>query len=337
VAAEVEQAAKMRQMILAYQISQCLHVAAKLGIADILETGPKSIGELAARTGTEPAALGRLLRVLACHGVFAGDERAQYSLNSLAMLLSSKAPHSLRSAAIYWGEPWMWEAWGHLAHSVRTGAPAFDHLHGVSFFDFLERMPEAASTFDCFMSDGLHPRHRAVAEAYDFSQAGTILDIGGNQGAQLVEILTANPEARGILFDRPHVLEGARGRLRDAAVIDRCALAPGDFFDGVPEGADIYLLSQIVHDWNDERALRILRNCRRATGRQAKLLLIEQVFDPLAPLPATALLDLTMLAIVGGKERSADEYRTLLDLAGFSLSRIVATASPFSIIESLSA
>jgi hypothetical protein len=331
--AELEAAAKMRHMILAYQISQCLHVAAKLGIADFLETGPKSIGELATATGTQPAALARFLRVLASHGVFTSDERAQYSLNPLAMLLSSKASHSLRSAALYWSDRWMWESWGHLAHSLRTGAPAFDHLHGASFFDFLERTPEAASTFDRFMSEGLYARHHAVAEAYDFSQPITVVDIGGNQGAQLVKILTANPEARGILFDRPHVLEGAQRQLQHAAVIDRCAVVAGDFFECVPERADIYLLSQVIHDWDDELALRILRNCRRAMGGRAKLLLVEQVLDPLEPRPATALLDLTMLAIVGGKERTADEYRSLLDSAAFSLTRIVATDSPFSIIE----
>ena len=337
-AAELEPADEMArdrllQMILGYQISQCLHVVAKLGIADLLMTGPKSVGELAAATGTEPTALGRLLRALTCHGVFTSDERKQFSLNPPAMLLCSRAPHTLRSAAVYWGERWMWEPWGHLAHSLRAGSPAFDDVHGARFFDFLERVPQAASVFNAFISDGLYARRSAVVNAYDFSQAGVIMDVGGNQGAQLVEILKANPAARGILFDRPYVIEGARGRFREAGIIDRCAVIAGDFFDGVPCGADIYLLSQVIHDWNDGPALNILCNCRRAMGPRAKLLLVEHVLNPLNTQRATALLDLTMLVIVGGKERTVDEYGSLLDSAGFSLSRMLPTASPFCIIE----
>jgi hypothetical protein len=323
----------MRQMILAYQISQCVHVAAKLGIADLLEAGPKSLEELAAATGTEPAALERLLRALVCHGVFSEDGGSRYSLNPLGRLLARSAPQSFNSAALYWGERFIWESWSHLAHSVKTGEPAFQHLNGESFFDFLERTPDVAAIFESFMSKGLYARHRAVAEAYDFSRSSTIVDVGGNQGAQLVEILTRNPRARGILFDRPHVLKGAQSYLEKAALSDRCMLVDGDFFDDVPEGADLYLLSQIVHDWVDEQALAILRNCRRAMSRASALLLIEQILDPLQPQPATVLLDLTMLVILGGKERSAAEYRKLLANAGFSVSRVLTTLSPFSIIE----
>ena len=324
---------RLRRMILGYQISQCLHVAAKLGIADLLEEGPKPVDELAQVTGTHPDALARFLRALACQGVFAVDKQGRISGTPIAMLLRSARPQSLRLAAIYWCERWMWEPWGHLAHSLRTGAPAFDHVHGTRFFEFLARTPEAASVFDWFIADGLHARPKAVVRAYDFSQSRLIADIGGGQGALLAEILGATPAARGMLFDRPHVLEGASERLKEACVLDRCSTIAGDFFEKVPGGADTYLLSQIIHDWADEPARVILRNCRQVMESSGTLLLIEQVLDPLRPQPATALLDLTMLAILGGKERTAGEYSSLLTEAGFKLSRIVSTASPFSVIE----
>jgi O-methyltransferase domain/Dimerisation domain len=220
---------QLRRMILGYQISQCVHVAAKLGIADLLENGRKSIGELATATRTHPPSLERLLRALSSHGVFAVGQQGRFSLTPVGNLLRSRAKDSLSAAAIYWGERWIWEPWGNLLHSVRTGAPAFDHVHGVSFFNFLARTPEAAQVFDLFISEGLHTRPHAVVAAHDFSLSKVIADVGGGQGAMLVEILKANPAARGILFDRPHVIEGARSLLRYGSERGRYLLAVSDY------------------------------------------------------------------------------------------------------------
>jgi ubiquinone/menaquinone biosynthesis C-methylase UbiE len=326
---------RLRKIILGYQISQCLHVAAKLGIADLLVEGPKPVEELAVATGTNPAALGRFLRLLICEDIFAVDAQGRISLTPIGRLLSSAASHSLRPAAVYWSERWMWGPWGNLAHSLRTGAPAFELVHGVSFFDFLEHTPDARALFDGFISDGLHARPRTVVESHDFSQSRVIADIGGGQGALLAEILRANPTMRGILFDRPQVLEGARNRLEDAGVMERCSIVAGNFFEQVPSGADTYLLSQIIHDWADEPARVILRNCRRVMDGGGKLFLIEQVLDHQRPQHTTALLDLTMLVILGGKERTASEYDSLFVDTGFKLVRIISTASPFSVIEAV--
>ena len=324
---------RLRQMILGFQVSQCLHVAAKLGIADLLKDGPMSAGELAVATRTEPAALDRFLRALSSHGVLTVDGEGRFCSTPIADFLRSGETHSLWAAAIYWGERWITEPWGNLLYSLQTGAPAFDVLYGSSFFDFLARTPEAGQVFDRFIAEGLHMRPHIVVNACDFSRANVIADIGGGRGATLARILKANPAARGILFDRAHVIEGARSHLEDSGVINRCSIVPGDFFETVPSGADTYLLSQIIHDWSDKPAVAILKNCRRAMDLNGKLLLVEQVLDPLRPKPATALLDLTMLAVVGGRERTAEEYDMLLTYAHLKLSRIIPTTSPFSIIE----
>jgi ubiquinone/menaquinone biosynthesis C-methylase UbiE len=328
---------QLRRMLLGYQLSRCLYVAAKLQIPDLLEDGPKSADELATATGTQPAALGRFLRVLSSHGVFALDELGRFALTPLASLLGRGTARSMWAAAIYWGERWIWQSWGDLTHSLRTGAPAFDAVHGASFFDFLAQAPEAAEVFDRFIADGLYERPKAVLAAYDFSHSNVIADVGGGQGAMLAAILNANPDARGILFDRPQVIAGARTKLEDAGVIDRCSIVAGDFFKTVPSGADTYLLSQIVHDWPDEPAAAILRNCRRVMDASGRLFLIEQVMDPLRPEPATALLDLTMLAVLGGRERTAQEYAMLCTHADLRLARIIPTCSPFSIMEAVPA
>jgi ubiquinone/menaquinone biosynthesis C-methylase UbiE len=326
---------RLRQMILGYQVSRCVHLAAKLGIADLLEDGPKSACELATRTRTQPTALERFLRVLSSHGVLAVDDLGRFSLTPIAALLSSRATHSLWAAAVYWGEPWIWQPWEHMLHSLQTGTPAFDVLHGTSFFNFLARTPEAGRIFDRFIAEGLHERPHTVVSAYDFSQSNVIVDVGGGQGAMLAAILAANPAARGILFDRQNVIEGAHARLVGAGVSNRCSIVSGNFFEMIPGGADTYLLSQIIHDWTDEPAITILRNCRRAMGTGGKLFLIERLMDRLRPEPTTALLDLTMLAVLGGQERTLEEYCVLFLHANFRLSRIIPTGSPFSIIEAM--
>jgi len=329
--------AELRQMILGYQLSQCISVAAKLGIADLLHGRLRSADELAEATGTNAAALARFLRVLSSHRLLSVDRHGRFSLTPLGQLLRTDTGHSLWAAAVYWGEQWIWQPWGNLLNCLRTGAPAFDHMHGMSFFDFLTRFPDAGEVFDRFIAEGLHARPAAVLNACGFSRSNVIADVGGGRGAMLAAILKARPAAHGILFDRPNVLESARNQLADAGVIDRCAIVPGNFFEEVPRGADTYVLSQIIHDWDDERAISILKNCRAAMDANSRLFVIEQLLDVKSPEPATALLDLTMLIVLWGKERTVDEYDLLFSQANLKRLRIIPTASPFSIVEAIPA
>ena len=314
-------------------LAQALAVAAKLCVADLLNAGPKTPAEIATATGTEAAAMYRVLRALAGAGIFAEDESGRFGLTSLAGPLRSDAADSIRAYAVMAGERWVWQSVGALEHSLRTGAPAFDYVFGAPIFDYYAAHPDAAQV----SADGLKSVGRgqdaAVAAAYDFSRAGTVVDVGGGQGGLLAAILAASPLARGVLFDLPHVASMARQNLETAGLSARCRTEAGDFFKEVPAGGDIYLLRKVIHDWDDERARHILRTCRSAMTEGSRLLLLEMVV-PAGNTPSYAkLLDLLMLVYAGGRERTESEYRNLLVSAGFSMKRIVPSASAISIIE----
>jgi hypothetical protein len=244
-----------------------------------------------------------------------------------------KAPVSLRAYAILLGEEWHWRAWGRLRHAVRTGECAFEHVSGMQVFDFLARHAEAAKVFDAAMTSRSSIEDRAIAAAYDFAR-GTIVDVGGGRGSLMITILRQNPQARGILFDRPHVIAGAAAPAGEAGVADRCRVLAGDFFDRVPAGGDVYLMKKIIHDWDDERARAILANCRAAMTAAGRLLLLEQVILPGNGPSFGKVADLQMLVMTpGGRERTEAEYRTLLAAAGFELTRIIPTDCPLGMIE----
>jgi hypothetical protein len=324
----------LQQMTNGYWITQIIYVAAKLGIADLLKGDPRTIQELARSTATHPPSLYRLMRALASLGVFRENEDGTFETTTLGRCLISGSPGALRARAIANGEEW-YRAWGGLLHSVRTGETAFDHVLGMPLFEYLSANAGAATTFNEAMASSTELAARAVAEAYDLSRVGTIVDVGGGTGAFLAVILTANPGARGILFDRPGVVAGASDVLTRAGVADRCAVVAGDFFETVPSGGSAYILSWIIHDWDDDRAVTILGNCRRAMAGDARLLIIEQVV-PLGNEPSLSkLYDLQMLALAGGRERREDEYRTLLAAANLELARIIPTSTPRSVIEAL--
>ena len=230
------------------------------------------------------------------------------------------------------GEEW-YSAWGGLLQSVRTGDTAFDQIFGMTLFEYTGANPEAAAVFNEAMADSTLMAARVVAGAYDFSQAETIVDVGGGTGAFLAGILRANPQSRGVLFDQPNVVAGSDGLLASAGVADRCDVVGGDFFETVPVGGDIYILSWIIHDWDDARSLTVLRNCRRAMGDDARLLVIEQVVPPGNDPSLSKLYDLHMLVLSGGRERSEDEYRDLLAASDLRLARVIPTGIPRSVIE----
>jgi hypothetical protein len=317
-------------MITGYWVSQMVHVAAKLGLADRLNDGPKTADELALATGTHARSLYRLLRALASIGVFSEGEGGRFSLTPLAETLRADVPGSQRATVLMMvGQ--FYDAWGDLLGSVRTGRPAFEALHGRRFFEFLGENPDQARTFDDAMSAFNDRKTTAMLEAYDFSGVSVLADVGGGNGSTLASTLRRHPEMRGILFDLPGVV--GRAEIRAAGLADRCRVIGGSFLDGVPDGADAYLLRHIVHNWDDERAVSILRNVRGVMGRGARLLVVERVIPPGNGPLFGKFMDLTMLVVHGGMERTEEEFRRLFEAAGLRPTRIVPTASDVSVIE----
>ncbi len=320
------------RLINSYQVSQAIHVAATLGIADLLNDGPRSVEELARATGADPSALGRLLRALASSGLFSRSDDG-YQLTPLAEPLRSDVPDSLRAWAIRVGEPDFWDTWGHLLDAVKTGESPYLALHGMTPWAYREVHPEANEIFNQAMTALSTGVGDAVVESYDFSGVELLVDVGGGEGALLAAVLSANSGLRGILFDQPHVVPEAQALLGRAEIASRCEIVAGSFFDAVPAGADAYLLKSIVHDWDDEAAGRILRVCRAAIAPGGRLLVVERVIRPgNGPDPAT-YSDLNMLVMLGGRERTEDDFERLYAATGFRLTRIVPTASGFSVVE----
>jgi SAM-dependent methyltransferase len=324
----------INQLICGYWKSQCIYVAAKLGIADLLANGTLSSDELAERTATHPPALFRLLRALASLGVFAEEPGKRFRLTPAAEILRSDIPGSKRALAIMMGEEYF-RAWGELLYSVRTGKPAFDQIFGQPLFNFLAQHSEQAAIFDKAML-GAHGRDAAaILDAYDFSQFTSVADIGGGNGTTLCAILERHSKLQGTLFDLSGVIERARATVEKSSLSDRIHLVGGNFFETAPTGADACVLRHIIHDWDHEKAIRILKNVRRAIAPHGRLLIVEAVI-PAGNEPCFAkLLDLTMLVAPGGQERTEEEYRDLLGHAGFRLARIVSTSTEDSVIEGI--
>ncbi|MEW6273040.1 MAG: methyltransferase [Thermodesulfobacteriota bacterium] len=252
------------QMSVGHYVPRALYVAAKLGIADLLKDGPRSATELAAATGTQAGALRRVLRLLVSTGLFDEREDGAFALTDLSQCLRSDVPGSARSIVLLFTGPRIQESWGELEYCVRTGEPAFRKRGVDDPFADMAKDPEATAVFDAAMADGTRFAAMAVAATYDFSQLGTLVDVGGGNGALLIGILSAHPHLRGVVFDQQHAVERARGQIAAAGLADRCTAAAGDFFAAVPEGGDAYVLKHVIHDWDDERAVAILRNCRSA-------------------------------------------------------------------------
>ena len=319
------------------RITQLLYVAAKLGIADLLTEGAKRSEELAQTVGAHPRTLYRVLRALASLGIFAEEPDQHFRLTPMADLLRTEAPASLRPFAVLSGEEWVWRAEGALLDSVHTGQAAFNRVHGMGAFDYYAQHAEAAACFQAAMTSLSGPEGQAILEAYDFAGMATIIDVGGGQGALLAAILQRYPQARGVLFDLPAVVESAQSLLDAAGVADRCTRVAGDFFQGLPGGGDAYLLKRVIHDWEAPQAQAILTQCRRAMAAHSRLLVMEGVL-PAGNTPSLGPLDdITMLVHYGALERTEAEYRVLLNSAGFTLVRVMPTQAALSIIEGLPA
>ena len=322
------------EMATAYWLSQAIYVAAKLGIADLLRNGPQSCVALATSTGSDVPSLFRLMRALSSVGIFAHRGEDRFALTRLAEPLQTGVHGSLRAMVITIGEI-HYQACGSLLHSVHTGSPAFDSVFGASLFDYLQQNVEAADAFNQGMANVSSMLAYAVLMAYDFAGISSIVDVGGGQGKLLEKILQFTPDITGTVFDTASTIERAKQRLGNDAWCRRCSYVIGDFFTSVPQGANAYLLCGVIHDWDDRRAIRILRNCRRVMAGKGRLLIVDMVVPGTDAMSFSKLLDLNMLAMTGGRERTKAEFHALLDAADYELTRIIPTMAPQSIIEAV--
>jgi len=312
-----QSAVALRRLVNGYQVTQAVHVATTLGIADLLADGPRSSDDLAAVTGAHPGALYRLLRALAGAGVFREDDAHCFALTDLGDGLRSDAPNSLAGWTAFVGEPYHWQVWGDLLYSVQTGEDAFHHVHGTDPWSYRASHPERSARFDNAMASMSRQVAAAVLTAYDFGRFGTVVDIGGGSGTFLATILARHATMHGILFDLPHVVAGAGPILAAAGVADRCTVVEGSFFDAVPAGADAYVLKAVLHDWQDADCARILQRCRQAMTEGAALVVVEREIGARNEHPDGKFSDLNMLVSTGGRERTLEEYGALFAAAGF--------------------
>lgn len=326
----------IRRMVEGYQVSQAIHVAATLGIADLLADGSRTSDELAAATGTHPPTLYRLLRALASVEVLHEFDGQRFELTPLGQPLRSDVADSIVGWAAFIGRPYYWQAWSGLLHSVRTGENAFRHVHGTDVWTYRSTRSDESAVFDRAMTSLSRRSNAALLAAYDFGRFRTIVDVGGGNGALLAAVLTMHPDVQSVLFDQPHVVSGATSLLERAGVANRCRTVGGDFFESVPEGADAYVLRAVIHDWDDDASIRILTVVRHALAKDGKVLLVERVIAPANEGRDAKFSDLNMLVGPGGRERTREEFDALLESSGLRLERVL-DAGGSSIVEAASA
>lgn len=330
---KLDPVAHLMQITVGCLPSQAAYVAAKLGIADLLKDGARPVAELAKKTNTHERSLYRVLRALASVGIFTETDLKAFDLTPPAKLLLTDHPGSLRDLVIFMGEKWHWSVYGEMLYSVQTGKVAWEKVHGLEVFPYFQQHAEEYEIFNRAMTSLSASALPALVEGYDFSGVKTLVDIAGGHGTLLAGFLKANPQLKGVLFDLPQVIEGAPALLKEEGVADRVKLESGDFFAGVTKGADAYMMKFIIHDWDDERALKILKNIHRDSASIARLLLFEMVVPRGNEPHFGKIQDLEMLVSPGGIERTEKEYRDLLSQAGFELRRVIPTKSPLSIVE----
>ena len=324
-------ASALMRLINGYQISQVIHVAATLGIADLLKDGPLASADVSKATSTHPSSMYRLLHALASAGVLEERADAHFALTDIGHCLRSDSPRTRVAWARYVGRPYVWQSWGDLLHSVRTGEDAFRHLHGSGVWDCRARQPDESRNFDAAMTELSSGVVETIAAALDFSQWDCIVDVGGGQGAFLAGILAIHPMTKGILFDLPHVVAGAPAVLQAHGVADRCQTVGGDMFSTVPTGGDAYVVKNVLMDEDDAEVCAILQACRSGIRTSGRLIVIERLLTDPNPNEIN-LSDVTMLVMTGGRERTLSELTALFAEAGFHLEQSVATRSPSTLL-----
>lgn len=323
-------------MITSKWVSQSIHAAAKLGIADLLKNGSLTSEELARATGSNADALYRVLRALSSVGVFREAAARKFELTPMADLLRKDVAGTLRPVALMTGDPLEYAPWSEVMYSIKSGLPAFDKVYNMGAFDYLMSHPEPAAMFNDAMTSYSEMETPAIIKNYDFSSVRVLMDVAGGHGRLLTSILAANKSTRGVLFDLAPVVAGAPPLITKSGVADRCSVAAGSFFEEIPSGADAIIMKHIIHDWSDERSIAILKNCRRALQKNDKVLLCEMVVSAGNDPSPAKWLDLQMLVMTqGGRERTKEEFAALFDKSGMRLERIVPTSEPICIIEGI--
>jgi hypothetical protein len=323
-----EAAARLLELIQIRLISAAIHVAAALGIADLLADAPKTINQLAEATGVSATSLRRVMQALARFSVFSQDSAGRFALAPMGELLKRDVAGSLHAAAVFFGGEVGASTTRLFLECVRTGESAPRKLSGASWIEWMQIDPERTKLFNAVMTAFSTLHFTGVLEAYDFSEATKIVDVGGGHGKIICEILKRNPGMSGILFDMPHAFEGGQRSVALAGLVDRCEIVSGDFFVSVPAGADVYLLSRVIHDWDDEKSVAILKVVRQAIAPHGRLVLLENMLKPTEGTLYPVLSDLNMLIVTGGCERTEAEYRAIYRSAGFKLTQTVLTKSP---------
>lgn len=324
---------RMLELTTAYIVSRCVHVVAELSVADKIEDSARNVEALAQECGVRPDPLKRMLRLLASHGVFREVESGFFGHTTLSETLRTSHPNSMRGWAQMTGGP-IFTAFSGLLHSLQTGDPAFPVVHGTSPYRYFATHPADRAAFAEAMGDWNRQLGLGLLAARDFSNARRVVDVGGSYGHLLAHLLANCPQAEGVLLDLPDIANGARERMRSLGLHDRCKVIGGDFFDSVPEGGDLYLMSWILHNWSDGDCVRILRNCRRAMTGSSRLLTIDHVIQPGNERDFGRTSDLAMMVAFGGQERSEDQFRDLLREGGFRLISLTPLSVPVSLLES---
>ena len=328
---------RLRRMVNGYQITQAIYVAVTLGLPDLLAEKPRTAADLALAAKADPHSLHRLLRALAAVGILA-DERheigSSFMLTELGQLLRSDVPGSLAGWAGFVARPYHWEAWGDLLHTIRTGEQAFAARHGgESVWSWRERHPEESRIFDRAMSAISTAVAGRLADRYDFSRFGSLVDLGGGDGTLLATVLPHHPGLRGVLLDLPHVVTGAHKVLAAAGVADWCDIVAGSFFEHVPSGGEAYILKSILHDWDDTASTQLLHRVHEASQPGAALLIVERTLADVDPSPVAAMSDLNMMVNTGGAERTTTQWKLLLEEAGFELTQSIDIGVGWSVLE----
>jgi hypothetical protein len=329
---------QMLNLIIGFWVSRLIYVATKLKIADLLKSGPRTTEELAAVAGVRAPALYRVLRALASVGVFAETKNGRFKLTPLASTLRTDAHASMRAFALMILSKHVWDSWEPLLDGVKADQMVYANVHGMPIFEYLEKHPEDLKTFGESMTSLSADQDPAVAAAYKFSGVETLVDVGGGHGHLLASILKVNPKLKGVLFDQPSVIEGAKKdvHVTTKGIMQRCAFQGGNFFESVPMGCDAYIMKSVVHDWSDEEVVKILSNCRSAMKENGRVLVVECVIPPGNQPGWGKLVDIQML-IIGGRERTKAEFEALFAQAGLKVKRVVPTKCPLSIVEGVRA
>lgn len=317
--------------------TQAIHEATRLGLAELVKDGPRALTDLAAVTETQPAALARLLRALVTLDIFTEVEPDVFAQTAFSHLLRPDVPGSMYYVALLHGEQWQWQSWEGLSYSLHTGKTAFEHLYKEPLWQYFAENPEVGERFSQAMFQFSEQVNASIARSYDFSWMQTLVDVGGGYGNLLTTVLQHNPDLQGILFDLPSVVEGARAHIDVAGLSQRCQVVAGNIFEAIPEGADGYILKQIIKDWDDEQCISILHNCRRAMKPGGRVLVAEQVLLPGKHMSTSKLIDLQLLVVLSGRERYEHEFRRLFEAADLRLARIWPTQSLYSILEGVAA